>query len=218
VIVLTDHHIATSYVTVGRFNLKEVKIDRGELLSDEELSKSDDYRRHLVNEPGISPRALPGQGKTLVVTDSDEHDEAGHPIEDGETRNQQNLKRLRKLNGLKTEINSPKLHRSRNAEFTLIGWGSTYGAIREAAELLKEDGVAANILHLSEIWPFPVEAVSSVLNSGAKSIVIESNASAQMAQLIRRETGHKVSGHILKFDGRPFSPEEIVGRLKKEAF
>jgi pyruvate/2-oxoacid:ferredoxin oxidoreductase alpha subunit len=56
------------------------------------------------------------------------------------------------------------------------------------------------------------------LNSGAKSIVIESNASAQMAQLIRRETGHKVSGNILKFDGHPFSPEEIVGRLKKEAF
>ena len=216
VIVLTDHHIATSYATVERFDLKQVKIDRGELLSDEELNKSDDYKRHTVTESGISPRALPGQGKTLVITDSDEHDEAGHLIEDAQTRNQQNLKRLLKLNGLKSEINSPKFHKSQNAKFTLIGWGSTYGAIREAAELLKEVGVAANVLHLSEIWPFPAEAVSSALNSGAKSIVIESNYTAQMAQLIRRETGHKVSGNILKFDGRPFSPEEIVVRLKKE--
>jgi len=216
VIVLTDHHIATSYATVDRFDLKQVKIDRGELLSDKELNKSDDYKRHMVTDSGISPRALPGQGKTLVITDSDEHDEAGHLIEDAETRNQQNLKRFRKLNGLKAEINGPKFHKSQNANFTLIGWGSTYGAIREAAELLKESGVAANVLHLSEIWPFPVEAVSSALNSGAKSIVIESNYTAQMAQLIRRETGHKVSGNILKFDGRPFSPEEIVVRLKKE--
>jgi 2-oxoglutarate ferredoxin oxidoreductase subunit alpha len=216
--VLTDHHIATSYATVERFDLKNVKIDRGKLLSNEQISKSDDYKRHTVTESGISPRALPGQGKTLVITDSDEHDEAGHLIEDAETRNEQNLKRLRKLNGLMADISSPRLHKSQNAEFTLIGCGSTYGAIREAAETLKESGVATNILHLSEIWPFPAEAVSSVLNNGAKSIVIESNATAQMAQLIRRETGYKVSGNILKFDGRPFSPEEIVARLKKEVF
>jgi len=218
VIVLTDHHIATSYATVERFDLKQVKIDRGELLSYEELIKSDDYKRHAVTESGISPRALPGQSKTLVITDSDEHDEVGHLIEDAETRNQQNLKRLRKLNGLKADISSPKLHKSQSAEFTLISWGSTYGAIKEAAEMLKNDGVSASVLHLSEIWPFPAEAVSSALNNGTKSIVIESNATAQMAQLIRRETGHKVSRNILKFDGRPFSPGEIVDRLKKEVF
>lgn len=216
VIALTDHHLATSYTTVDRFDLKQVNIDRGELLSDEEASKLTDYKRHLVTESGISPRALPGQGRALVVTDSDEHDEAGHMIEDGETRNQQNLKRLRKQNGLSAEISSPKFQESPNAEFTLIGWGSTYGAIREAADLLEKDGVPVNVLHISEIWPFPVEAVSSMLKNGAKSVVIESNATAQMAQLIRRETGHKVDITILKSDGRPFSPQEIVDRMKKE--
>jgi 2-oxoglutarate ferredoxin oxidoreductase subunit alpha len=215
-ILLTDHHLASSYTTVKRFDLDQVKIDRGELLSDEELNGSHDYKRHIVTNLGISPRALPGQGKALVITDSDEHDEAGHIIEDAETRNRQNLKRLRKLDGLKAEINNPKFHESQNTGFTLIGWGSTYGAIREAAEILKEDSIAVNALHFSEIWPFPTEAVSSVLNNSAQSIVIENNATAQMAQLIRRETGHKVSGSILKFDGRPFSPGEIVARLKKE--
>ena len=153
-----------------------------------------------------------------MVTDSDEHDEIGHMIEDSETRNQQNLKRLRKLNGLKVDISGPRLHKVPDAEFTLIGWGSTYGAIKEAAEIMQRDGVTANILHLTEIWPFPTEAVTSILNNGTKSIVIESNSTAQMAQLIRRETGHQVSGNILKFDGRPFSPREIVDRLKKEVF
>jgi 2-oxoglutarate ferredoxin oxidoreductase subunit alpha len=218
VFVLTDHHLATSYATVERFDLKQVKIDRGELLSDEEVNRLANYKRHLVTESGISPRVLPGQGKALVVTDSDEHDEAGHLIEDAETRNQQNLKRLRKQNGLKGEISSPKFYKSSNAEFTLIGWGSTYGAIREAADLLQKDKVSVNMLHLSEVWPFPTKAVASVLNNGAKSIVIENNATAQMAGLIRRETGHEVNGTILKFDGRPFSPEEIVNRLKKGVF
>ena len=216
VIVLTDHHLATSYATVERFDLRQVRIDRGELLSDEEVNRLTDYKRHLVTESGISPRALPGQGRALAVTDSDEHNEAGHLIEDAETRNQQNMKRLRKQDGLKTDISSPKLHERRNAELTLIGWGSTYGAIREAADLLQKDGVAANILHLSEIWPFPAEVVSSVLNNGTKSVLVESNATAQMANLIRCETGHKVGSTILKFDGRPFTPEEIVSRLKKE--
>jgi len=215
-IILTDHHLATSYATVERFDLAQVKIDRGALLSEEEVSGLTDYRRHQITESGISPWALPLQGKALVVTDSDEHDEAGHMIEDAETRNQQNLKRLRKLDGLRAEISSPRVHQSRKAEFSLIGWGSTYGAIKEAADLLEQNSVAVNILHLSEIWPFPAEAVSSFLDKRAKSIVIENNATAQMARLIRRETGHKVNGSILKFDGRPFSPQYIVKHLKEE--
>ena len=216
VIVLTDHHLATSYATVDRFDLKQVKIDRGELLSDKEANSMIDYRRHLVTDSGISPRAFPGQGKALVVTDSDEHDEVGHMIEDAETRNQQHLKRLRKNNGLKGDIANPKFHREPGAELTLIGWGSTYGAIKEAADLLKKDGTAVNTLSLSEIWPFPTEFISSVLSKAGRSVVIEGNATAQLAGLIRRETGYEADNTILKFDGRPFSPEEIVGRLRKE--
>ena len=72
-----------------------------------------------------------------------------------------------------------------------------------------------NILHLTEIWPFPVREVSAVLNK-TKTISIEGNATAQLAALIRRETGYKVDSTILKFDGRPFSPEEIVSRLARE--
>ncbi len=39
VIVLTDHHLATSYITVDRFDLKQVKVDRGELLSSKETDR-----------------------------------------------------------------------------------------------------------------------------------------------------------------------------------
>ncbi len=216
VIVLTDHHLATSYATIDRFNLKQVMIDRGKLLSDKEANSTIDYKRHLITESGISPRAFPGQGKALVVTDSDEHDEAGHMIEEAETRKQQQLKRLRKNNGLKGAVMNPKFHQEPGAELTLIGWGSSYGAIKEAADLLKTEGTLVNTLSFSQIWPFPTEFVSSLLGNTGRSVVIEGNATAQLAGLIKRETGYEAGNNILKFDGRPFSPEEIVGRLRKE--
>jgi len=216
VLILTDHHLASSYNTVPKFDLKQVKIERGALLSDEEVSRLTDYRRHQVTDSGISPRALPSQGMALVVTDSDEHDEAGHIIEDAATRILMNEKRLRKLRGLQAEISAPMIKRMPKAELNLIGWGSSYGAIHEAIELLHKEGIAANHIHLSEIWPFPTEAVTRALNNKAKSIVIESNATAQMAILIRRETGIKVSGNILRYDGRPISPKYIIDNLKKE--
>jgi 2-oxoglutarate ferredoxin oxidoreductase subunit alpha len=211
-IILTDHHVATSYYTVDRFDLAQVNIDRGSLVS----SDATDYKRHLLTESGISPRALPGQGKALVVTDSDEHDEAGHMIEDAATRNSQVEKRLRKLNGMKNEITAPELNETDGANLTLIGWGSTYGAIREAAALLEEDGAPVNTMHFRQLWPFPAETVISALNKTKKNIVVEGNATSQLAALIRRETGRAVDGAILKYDGRPFFPREIVDRLHKE--
>ncbi len=216
VIILTDHHLASSYATVDRFDLNKIEIERGAILTDAEANQQTDYKRHLVTASGISPRALPGQGKALVVTDSDEHDEYGHMIEDAATRNQQVEKRMRKLDGLKKEILAPEFHETQGAGMTLIGWGSTYGAIREAAAILKKEGKAVNTLHLRQLWPFPSGKVTAALQKVGKNIVVEGNATGQLAALIRRETGIKVDGTILKYDGRPFAPQEIVDRLKKE--
>ncbi len=216
VIILTDHHLATSYATANTFDLGKVKIERGELLSDAAAKEMTDYRRHLVTSSGISPRALPGQGKALVVTDSDEHDEAGHMIEDAATRRLQVQKRWRKLSGLSREISPPEFRSRAGAAATLIGWGSTCGALREAALRLEGEGRPVNTLCFSEIWPFPAEAVTAALGKSRKNIVIEGNAGGQLAGLIRRETGIKAGGTISKFDGRPFSPAEIISRLREE--
>ncbi len=216
VIVLTDHDLADAYSTVDRFDLSQVKIDRGQLLSAEELNEIGEYKRHLITESGLSPRALPLQGKALVITDSDEHDEAGHIIEDAETRRKMVLKRMRKLDGLRTEIGKPRISRKPGAKVTLVGWGSTYGAIAEAQELLEKDGLPVNVMHLSEIWPFPAAEVAPMLGDSMRSVVIENNATGQMARLIRTETGIKPAASILKFDGRPFSASYIVDELKKE--
>ncbi|OGO24805.1 MAG: 2-oxoacid:ferredoxin oxidoreductase subunit alpha [Chloroflexi bacterium RBG_16_51_9] len=216
VIVMTDHVLATSYTTVDKFDLSKVTIDRGLLLSASEPNDAE-YKRYKITPSGISPRAFPGQGKALVVADSDEHDEAGHLIEDAETRTQMMDKRMRKLTGLSKEVATPEVYGPKQADTLLIGWGSTCGAIREATDILNKHGASVSCLSLNELWPFPAEAVSNILNNAKRSFVIENNATGQLARLIRTETGIKVSGNILKYDGRPFTPDSIAQAVRKEA-
>ena len=215
VIILTDQHLASSYATVEKFDLSKVTIDRG-LLFSKEGDKSAEYQRHKVTKSGISPRAFPGQEGVLVITDADEHDETGHLTEDAQTRTGQVQKRLRKLFSLKREFAPPQLYGPKGAETTLVGWGSTYGAIHEAVDMLHREDVSVNFLHLNELWPFPTEAVADVLDRAHNSYVIENNATGQLSHLIRAETGKTVSGRILKYDGRPFTPAYIAEEVRKE--
>jgi len=216
VIILTDQYLASSYATAERFDLSGVQIRRGQLVSQTDPSKLENYKRYEITPSGISPRAFPLQSTALVVADSDEHNEEGHLIEDAETRTAMMLKRQRKLEGLRKEISGPRTYGPSQADTTLIGWGSTLGALREAVDLAAQNGLSVNLVHFSEVWPFPAEAASLALRGAKRTFAVENNATAQFARLLRAETGHQVSSSILKFDGRPFSPAYIVTQLKKE--
>jgi len=150
------------------------------------------------------------------VTDADEHGEDGHLIEDAQIRSSQVEKRLRKYDGLKKEIKSPQVYGFNKPQLTLVSWGSSYGAVRETVDLLTGNNRKVNMMHFTELWPFPSEEVASVLNGESKIFVVEGNATGQLARLIRAETGIKIDGTILKYDGRPFTAAYIIEKLKKE--
>ena len=95
---------------------------------------------------------------------------------------------------------------------------STGGAIQEAVDILRREDKSVNMLQLNELWPFPAKAVADALGLARNSYVIESNATGQLARLIKAETGRDVSGKILRFDGRPLTPAFIVAAVKKEGF
>ena len=119
------------------------------------------------------------------------------------------------MDGLKKEIAPPYRYGPQKADITLVGWGSTRGAIQEAVDILHNDGASVNSIHLADVWPFPAEAVDSALSGAGKVYVIENNATGQLSHLIRAETGRKVDGRILKYDGRLFTPAYIAGRVRK---
>jgi len=210
VFVMSDQHLADSYWSVDGLDPERIAIERG-LLNDYEIG--DDYKRHRITDSGISPRAIPGQGgRVIVVTDSDEHDEEGHIIEDTMARKSMVEKRMRKLDGIASEVSKPLLYGNDEPDVLLIGWGSTYGAIKEAVDILNRKDIRASMLHFNEIWPFPRRAME-VIRSATRTYTVENNFMGQLKRLIRMETGIDLDGSVTKYDGRPFTPEEIVRRI-----
>lgn len=92
VIILTDQYLADSQWSYKDFDLTSLKYTDYRIR--EEFQKLKEYKRHTFTETGISPLGIPGRSSHLVVTDSDEHDEEGHIIEDAETRVKMVEKRL----------------------------------------------------------------------------------------------------------------------------
>jgi 2-oxoglutarate ferredoxin oxidoreductase subunit alpha len=152
-----------------------------------------------ATESGVTPLGVPGDAKHLVVTDSDEHDEEGHIVEDAVTRVKMMEKRLlKKLPRIKAEMEPPSLYGERTPRVVIAGWGSTYGVIREAVdELSRSQSIA--MLHFSELYPFPgTETFDFVryLRNAKKTICVEKNATGQFARLMRAETGFEFTAQI----------------------
>jgi 2-oxoglutarate ferredoxin oxidoreductase subunit alpha len=114
---------------------------------------------------------------------------------------------------IRKEISPPALYGSEKPEIILVGWGSTYGVIKEVVDSLSKERRIA-MLHFSEIYPFPLESkfnFLSLLNSAEHAICIENNATGQFAKLIRAETGFTFfEKEIKKYDGRPFTVDEVL--------
>jgi 2-oxoglutarate ferredoxin oxidoreductase subunit alpha len=126
-------------------------------------------------------------------------------------------KRMKKMQGLHNDIALPLIYGPRSASITIIGWGSSFGPLYEATTALRKQGLNINLLHFTEIWPFPSRAVNKMLESSEKILVAENNATGQFAALFSLKTGRKVDGNILKYDGHPFTPEYIIKAVGKEA-
>lgn len=215
VFVLFDQYLADSQWTYQGFDLKRIKnIDHR--LRGEALKNLSDYKRHAFTESGVSPLAIPGESKHLVVTDSDEHDEEGHIVEGAEIRNKMVEKRLfKKLIHITQEIEPPLLYGSNNPDTVIVGWGSTYGVMKEAVDVLSKDKNIA-MLHFSEINPFPlIEKFDylKVLKNAKRTVCIENNATGQFVRHMKAEIGFECKTKINKYDGRPFLLERLIGEI-----
>jgi 2-oxoglutarate ferredoxin oxidoreductase subunit alpha len=209
--ILSDQVLADSYRNVAPFSAA-VSAMRRHIISKEESASVQGYKRYLLTESGVSPRAVPSWINDPVYADSDEHTEDGHITEDAGVRVAMTEKRLyKKMVALVREIVPPVIDKASAAEVLLIGFGSTFGVIKEVSDALAGIGR----VHLKQVWPFPKEAVLQAMRGAKKVLTVENNATGQLARLIRQETGVQV-GSILKFDGRPFSFDELQQRVEQE--
>ncbi len=166
------------------------------------------YLRYQNTPTGISPRAIPGQSQAWQLTNSYEHDEYGFAIEDAKTVKLAVEKRLAKLAALRQELPAPVYLGNQAAEQVFISFGSTVIMWRE---LLKDQEIAQRIgvIHLPCVYPFPSEQVLQLLGGRSEVTVVEGDAMAQLAGLIKRETGLQKLHSLLRYDGRPFYAEDL---------
>jgi 2-oxoglutarate ferredoxin oxidoreductase subunit alpha len=202
-------------------------INRGELITHTHgnaggsaAGKNGDYLRYRNTESGISPRAIPGVPGYIHTAATDEHQEDGVLISDEFTnpakRRAMMEKRMRKVAGIEAAVSPPTLSGPRDADVTLIGWGSTKGVIEEACEILNEQGISANQLQIRWLVPLHGEAILEILGGTRHAIIVENNYSGQFARYLRSETSFVADGHIRKYDGEPFMPHHIVEAVKEQ--
>lgn len=215
VLIMTDQHLAESYRNIEKFDLNKAKVKRY-IISRENSPKITGYKRYQLTESGVSPLAVPSWINDVIYADSDEHTEEGHITEDAQIRVKMVEKRFyKKMAGVAGEKEKPASYNIEGAKTLLVGFGSTYGVMKEVSDLMKEDKVG--FIHLSQVWPFPAAEIIDLLKGAKRAVTVENNAGGQLAGLICRETGIKIEKSVLKFDGRPFDLDYLMRRVREAA-
>ncbi|OPY38698.1 MAG: 2-oxoglutarate synthase subunit KorA [Methanoregula sp. PtaU1.Bin051] len=170
------------------------------------------YRRYAYTDSGISPLAFPGAAGAIVKVNGYAHDASGITTEDGGIVSQMTKKRLLKgenlAAGLK-DYDTVDLAGVPSAETAVICWGSVRGACLEACEALGIRMVQPVVLS-----PFPDQKLRESLKGARRVIVVEENATGQLAALLRLG-GFQVDATILHYDGRPLTPDLLKAHLKE---
>ena len=222
VLVLSDLQQSSSLndVDASSFDLNKATIDRGKLLTKQDLDKmTEPYLRFKFTEDGISPRALPGHPKSVYASVTDEHNETGHIFEEKQNRIKMFEKRMMKETTALKDINLPSIYGPQDADTTLVSWGGNYGVCKDTVDMNERGEFGKNgkinLIYFQDMWPFPAEGIKQIFSKVKKPVLVESNFSGQLGKLLMMTTGYKIKDKILRFDGRSFYPEEIKKELER---
>ncbi len=206
-ILLSDKHLSESTFSAD-FDLRKLKREKEKL-----WKGGKDYKRYLDTEDGVSPLAFPGQKNVVVKATSYEHDEYGITTEESEAITKMINKRARKKEAIIKELKkreTVKVSGNKKSKIALIGWGSTKGVLEEVAKELK-----LRFIQPLYLEPFPTWEIEKSLDGVREIIDVETNSTGQLAKILKCN-GINTTKTILKYDGRPFTVDELTKRLWQE--
>ncbi len=170
------------------------------------------YNRYSLSETGVSPLAYPPQKGQVIKSDSYAHDVAGITTEDPKiTRDMSDKLQLkgqslaRDLEGYETV----KVFGDEKSKTALLCWGSNKGVCMEASQKL-----GLKVIQILVLCPFPEKKLLDALQGVERLIDVECNSTAQLARLCSI-FGIKTHDQILKYDGRPFSLDDLNSELDR---
>ncbi len=206
-IILGDKHVGESHFTHHESEFV-VKSKPGRYIS----FPRGEYKSYEITDDGITPRAVPGSIDYPVRATSYEHDEWGITTEEAEMVEKMMEKRLKKWDTLSEAVlsRSDTVSVYGEGDNVIVSWGSTKGAILDALKHLK----GWKFVKINILWPFPEDRVRELLEGAERIVLVENTSTGQLSRLISMETGIFVDEMLLKYDARPFTPEDIVRGLK----
>jgi len=208
-IILTDKHIGESAFNFDIASAGEITRS-GPALWD----RNGQYKRYAFTDDGVSPLAFPPAANAVVKVNSYEHDESGITTEEPEMTKAMQEKRLKKEKALEKGLkglSTVKVYGNKKSKDTVLFWGSNKGACVEIADKLGMRAVQPIVLN-----PFPEEELRNALAGAERVIAVECNARAQLAALARDRGFRTIDKTVLKYDGRPFSLEELEAAIKEK--
>ncbi len=170
------------------------------------------YSRYRDMPAGISPLAFPGEKDAVVKVNGYAHDESGITTEDAGLVSLMAKKRMSKGMELASELmeyHTVNVSGTAGAPVAILCWGSVRGACEEVADTL-----GLRVVQPVVLTPFPTAQLAKACIGVSRLIAVEENATAQLVALAR-EHGFAVYGDVLKYDGRPFTPDELLARVQE---
>jgi len=142
------------------------------------------------------------------------HDAMGFPTEEIETCRKLIDRLFRKVDEHLDEIESNEEYMLDDAEILLIGYGSASLAIKEAVNVLREQGIKAGLFRPITLWPSPEARMFELGQKFEKVLVVELNQ-GQYLEEVQRCMGRRDIDKLTKTNGRPFSPADIIEKVKE---
>ncbi|MFC1630459.1 2-oxoacid:acceptor oxidoreductase subunit alpha [Pseudomonadota bacterium] len=214
VIHLLDKHLTATSQSVKSFDTDKIAIEHSKLIDANNLTSR--AAPFTLNKDAVSPRPLVGQAGNRHWLTAVEHSPDGLVCEDPQNREAMMEHRMLKLKLILDDVPMEEklLHLpANNAVMTLLGWGSVKGAMLDARQRLAEQGIAANILLLRLLCPFPAAEVQQCLQSDVAVVVIENSFSGQLDVLMRQHLGQGADHIVVKYSGRPFTGASLADVL-----
>ncbi len=219
VILLLDQALAQNTATSVRFDLSDVRLDRGKRLTADAAAQLAQYKVYELTEDGVSPVAPPGTPGLWSEVTGNEHDEWGHVSVNPVNRVKMMRKRMEKMKRARADLPPSRFFGAETARIGFIGFGSTAGPTLEAMRLLEARGIRTRYLQTRTLFPVPVDEIDPFLQQVDVTYVVEHNYTGQLARLLRESVPwhHAKLRSILKYDGSPFRAPELISAIPEVA-
>ena len=173
----------------------------------------DEFLPFMPDEDLIPPMPNAGDGYRIHVTGLT-HDERGYPAISPEAHEPLVRRLVDKVRLNAHLIVDFEEFRMQDASVAVVSYGCSARVAREAVEMAREQGIAAGLLRLKTIWPFPSKRVRE-LAAQVKVFVVPEINYGQIDHEVQRCAVGKPVVHVGLMGGRILTPQEIFDAVRK---